>query len=112
MLQDQVLEEKESTTVGGQLEAFGRVRKRLCLVLDCLCPHDYSNKTADLINLQHYVIKEKKLSEKEAVYIFFDIVRIVQDLHDVSCASLIFVMKKHYLVFQQTLGTFGFNQQD
>ena len=79
-----MLEEKESTTSGGHLEAFGRVRKRLCLVLDCLVPHDYSPKTNDLINLQYYVIKEKKLSEREAVLIFFDIVRIVQDLHKAS----------------------------
>ena len=78
-----MLEEKESA-VGGHVEAFGRVRKRLCLVLDCLVPHNYSNKTAALINLQYYVIKEKKLSEKEAVLVFFDIVRIVQDLHAVS----------------------------
>ncbi|XP_013382493.1 serine/threonine-protein kinase 40 [Lingula anatina] len=54
---------------------------RLCLVLDCLTPHDFSNKNIDLINLQHYVIKEKKLSEKEAIEIFFEIVKVVENLH-------------------------------
>ena len=53
---------------------------RIILVLDCLVPHDFSDKTVDLINLQHYVIKEKKLTEKEAIVIFFDIVRVVESL--------------------------------
>lgn len=60
-----------------------RIRHRLCLVLDCLCAHDYSSDTADLINLQHYVIREKRLSEKETIIIFHDIVRVVECLHKV-----------------------------
>ncbi|XP_020616626.1 serine/threonine-protein kinase 40-like [Orbicella faveolata] len=58
-----------------------RIRHRLCLVLDCLCAHDFSSDTADLINLQHYVIREKRLSERETVIIFHDIVRVVECLH-------------------------------
>jgi serine/threonine-protein kinase 40 len=61
-----------------------RLKKRICLVLDCLCAHDFSDKTADLINLQHYVIKEKRLSEREAIVIFYDVVRVVEALHKVS----------------------------
>lgn len=61
-----------------------KMKKRLCLVLDCLCAHDYSDKTADLINLQHYVIKEKRLSEREAIVIFYDVVRVVEALHKVN----------------------------
>lgn len=57
------------------------VRKRLCLILDCLVSHDFGTKTSELINLQHHVIREKKLSEKEAVIIFRDVVRVVQHLH-------------------------------
>ena len=60
-----------------------RIRRRLCLVLDCLSAHDYANSTADLINLQHYVIREKKLSERESVIIFHDIVKVVESLHEV-----------------------------
>lgn len=56
-------------------------RKRLVLVLDCLVPHGFDPNSNDYINLQHYVIKEKKLTEKEAVIIFFDIVHIVECLH-------------------------------
>ncbi|XP_029475528.1 serine/threonine-protein kinase 40 isoform X2 [Rhinatrema bivittatum] len=58
-----------------------KMKKRICLVLDCLCAHDFSDKTADLINLQHYVIKEKRLSERETVVIFYDVVRVVGALH-------------------------------
>uniref|UniRef100_A0A3B3DT41 Serine/threonine kinase 40 n=1 Tax=Oryzias melastigma TaxID=30732 RepID=A0A3B3DT41_ORYME len=62
-----------------------KMKKRICLVLDCLCAHDFSDKTADLINLQHYVIKEKRLSEREAIVIFYDVVRVVEALHKVIC---------------------------
>lgn len=61
-----------------------KMKRRICLVLDCLCAHDFSDKTADLINLQHYVIKEKRLSEREAIVIFYDVVRVVEALHKVS----------------------------
>lgn len=61
-----------------------KMKKRICLVLDCLCAHDFSDKTADLINLQHYVIKEKRLSEREAIVIFYDVVHVVEALHKVS----------------------------
>lgn len=81
LFKDQAREEKDTLNANGYIEYTGRKRNRLCLVLDCLIPHDFSSKTSDLINLQHYVIKEKKLSEKEAVIIFADIVRIVESLH-------------------------------
>ncbi|GFS50728.1 hypothetical protein TNIN_455371 [Trichonephila inaurata madagascariensis] len=58
-------------------------RNRVCLVLDCLCAHEFSSETAALINLQHYVIREKKLCEKEAILIFHDVVSVVSDLHRV-----------------------------
>lgn len=64
-----------------------KMKKRICLVLDCLCAHDLSDKTADLINLQHYVIKEKRLSERETVVIFYDVVRVVEALHQVRLCS-------------------------
>ncbi|PNF15602.1 Serine/threonine-protein kinase 40, partial [Cryptotermes secundus] len=59
----------------------GKVKQRLCLVLDCLCAHDFSSRNADLLNLQHYVIRQKKLSEKESIVIFYDTVRVVESLH-------------------------------
>jgi serine/threonine-protein kinase 40 len=64
-----------------------REKKRLCLVLDCITPHDFSVSTQHLINLQHYVIREKKLPEIEALVIFRDIVRTVRDIHTVSVCT-------------------------
>lgn len=73
----------DSLNSQGAIDYTGRKKNRLCLVLDCLIPHDFSDQNADLINLQHYVIKEKKLSEKEAIIIFYDVVRVVECLHKV-----------------------------
>ncbi|XP_055945818.1 serine/threonine-protein kinase 40-like [Argiope bruennichi] len=56
-------------------------KKRVCLVLDCICAHEFNSATRALINLQHYVIREKKLSEKEAILIFYDVVNVVRNLH-------------------------------
>lgn len=80
LFKDEALEDKESSRYyPGQ--SVPRKRKRLCLVLDCLVHHDFSDENQDLVNLQHYVIKEKKLSEKEAIIVFLDIVRVVESLH-------------------------------
>lgn len=68
----------------GQLEYTGRLFTRIVLVLDCLVANDFCERMSPLINLQHYVIKEKKLSEREAIVIFLDIVRIVDSLHKVN----------------------------
>lgn len=80
LFKDEAWEERDNEA-GTKVEYTGQRRKRLCLVLDCLIPHNFSDQNSDLINLQHYVIKEKKLSEKEAIVIFFDIVRVVECLH-------------------------------
>lgn len=57
--------------------------KRLCLVLDCYVPHDFCPKYNGMTNMQYYVIKEKKLPEKEAIQIFYKVVQIVERLHKV-----------------------------
>ncbi|XP_026497364.1 serine/threonine-protein kinase 40-like [Vanessa tameamea] len=59
----------------------GRVRQRLFLVLDSVNAHQFSEKGSELINLQQYVTKVKKVPEKEAILIFYDIVRVVANLH-------------------------------
>lgn len=81
----EIVEDMESNKVR-------KMKKRICLVLDCLCAHDFSDKTADLINLQHYVIKEKRLSEREAIVIFYDVVRVVEALHKVGTKTPCFEM--------------------
>ncbi|XP_002733812.1 serine/threonine-protein kinase 40-like, partial [Saccoglossus kowalevskii] len=81
LFQDKAYEIKKQETSKSCANSPGNVKRRICLVLDCLVAHDFSDKTIDLMNLQHYVIKEKKLSEKETIIIFFDIVRNVNSLH-------------------------------
>ncbi|KFM79511.1 Serine/threonine-protein kinase 40, partial [Stegodyphus mimosarum] len=78
LFKDECWEEQE---INDELRYTGRKKKRVCLVLDCVCAHDFSTETAFLINLQHYVIREKKLSEKEAILIFYDVVNVVSALH-------------------------------
>ena len=66
----------------GRLVYNGKRTRRICLVLDCLSPNDFTSTTADLINLQHHVIREKRLSEKETLVVFYNVVGIVQRLHE------------------------------
>lgn len=73
---------EERTGPDRKLVYTGRTISRVCLVLDCLAAHDYSPETADLINLQHYVIREKKLSEREAALILYNTVKVVHCLHE------------------------------
>lgn len=65
----------------------GTVHQRLCLVLDCLAAHDFCERSQELVNLQHYVIIEKKLCELHALIIFLNVVRVVERLHAVSFLS-------------------------
>ncbi|ODM87024.1 Serine/threonine-protein kinase 40 [Orchesella cincta] len=57
---------------------------KLCLVLDCYLPHDFSPKYSHITNMQYYVIKEKKLPEAEAIRIFYKVVQIVERLHKLN----------------------------
>ncbi|XP_068237900.1 uncharacterized protein [Palaemon carinicauda] len=66
----------------GRMVATGGLVRRVCLVLDCVTAHDYCQHTADLINLQHYVITKEKLSERDALTIFYNIVSVVHSLHE------------------------------
>ena len=64
--------------------------RRLCLVVDSLMPHDYDSSSHHLVNLQHHVIQQRRLPEKEALLVFWDIARIVQQLHKVLILYLCF----------------------
>lgn len=80
LFQDLAYEERVNS-VTGEVEYTGRIQRRLVLVLDCVVANEFTDKMSNLMNLQHYVIHEKRLTEKEAVVIFFDIVRIIDCLH-------------------------------
>lgn len=98
----------------------GRQQQRLCLVLDCLCRHDFGTATADLVNLQHYVIREKRLQEREALFIFQDIVRIVSALHklnivhrDLKLGNMVFDKRKRKVTITNfCLGKHLINEND
>ena len=53
----------------------------ISLVLDCLVPDDFSSSSHEWTNLQNHVIKEKKISEKAALSLFYEILKIVVRLH-------------------------------
>lgn len=80
LYKDHALEEVQNTNGPGFVYT-GRVRQRLFLVLDCVTSHQFSEKGTELVNLQQYVTKVKKVPEKEAILIFYDIVRVVANLH-------------------------------
>lgn len=104
----------------GSLVYTGRQQQRLCLVLDCLCRHDFGTATADLVNLQHYVIREKRLQEREALLIFQDIVRIVCALHklnivhrDLKLGNMVFHKRKRKVTITNfCLGKHLINEND
>ncbi|ESO83949.1 hypothetical protein LOTGIDRAFT_108566, partial [Lottia gigantea] len=75
------VQEKEVGSDRRQTIVTGKIQRRLCLVLDCLIPHDYSTRTNKYVNLQHHVITERRLSESYAILIFTDIIRVVESLH-------------------------------
>jgi serine/threonine-protein kinase 40 len=62
---------------------FFRERDHFILVLDCLVRHDFDKdgRYKHFENLQHYVIREKKLSEREALEVFSSALATVNALH-------------------------------
>lgn len=65
---------------------FFREKNYFILVLDCLIGHDYDKegRYKHFENLQHYVIREKKLCEREALEVFCSALTTVDALHQVS----------------------------
>ena len=61
-------------------------KNHVILVLDCLVGHqfDKDGRYKHFENLQHYVIREKKLPEQEALEIFSSALATVEALHQVS----------------------------
>lgn len=71
---------KDKVPVPGSEEEMERV----ILALDCYHPHVYSDTSGERVNLQQYVIKQKRLAEKEALKLFYEIVTIISKMHAVS----------------------------
>lgn len=83
----------------------GQKVARLNLVLDCLSPHDFCPNSHYYVNLQQYVIKEKKLTEQESLLIFREIVVVVNNLHQVCNQAISFYFSKFFFIlfFQKNI---------
>ncbi|EAT41981.1 AAEL006449-PA [Aedes aegypti] len=79
---DYALEEKQikNSDGGAQWIYTGRVKRRLILVLDCVHAHEFCQRSSAYVNLQKYV-QVYKFSEIEALTVFYEIVKVVEQLH-------------------------------
>ena len=81
--------------VGAGRHVYNGVKsKRMCLVMDCVIPHDFTMRAAGCgtapanaaikynISLQDFVIREKKISERNSLEVFYNIVKVVENLHN------------------------------
>ena len=96
---------------GGKFVYNGTRSKRICLVMDCVVPSDFTMRGSAAgtgggggggtdrvescppngpaheaikynVNLQHFVIREKRLGERSALEVFYNIVKVVHRLHE------------------------------
>lgn len=58
----------------------GRIRRRLMLVLDCVHAHEFCESSTAFISLQRY-ITVTKYTELEALQLFYEVVKVVEQLH-------------------------------
>ena len=74
--------------IQGVIRHHGLFREgdKIVLLLDCIHPHshDGEGRYNDFINLQQYIVKQKKLKEREALRIFFAILTTIEAVHKVS----------------------------
>ncbi|XP_058452810.1 serine/threonine-protein kinase 40-like [Malaya genurostris] len=79
---DYALEEKQIETpdLYQQRIYTGRLKRRLILVLDCVHSHEFCERSMAYVNLQKYV-QTHKFTEIEALMVFYEIVKVVEQLH-------------------------------
>lgn len=79
---DYALEEKQIKSADGTAQWIytGRLKRRLILVLDCLQAHEFCQRSTAYVNLQKYV-QLHLFSEAEALNVFYEIVKVVEQLH-------------------------------
>uniref|UniRef100_A0A182Y0F5 Serine/threonine-protein kinase 40 n=1 Tax=Anopheles stephensi TaxID=30069 RepID=A0A182Y0F5_ANOST len=58
----------------------GRIRRRLILVLDCVHAHEFCDESSAYISLQRH-ISVTRLSERRALGLFYEVVKVVEQLH-------------------------------
>lgn len=73
--------------IAGLVHQHGLFREddKIILVFDCIHPHNYDGegRYSDLMNLQQYIVKQKKLKEREALRIFLLILTTIEAVHKV-----------------------------
>lgn len=82
---------KEINRINGEIESS----EKLCLVLDCYLRHEFDNKHY-FTNLQHYIIKQKQLNERESLALLYKIFKIVENIHKVSVCGSFLISLKHF----------------
>jgi len=79
---------EEEVNIEGRGFPTGNTVRRLCLILECCIPHDYSPKFKNLITLQRYILLKKKneipIPEVVVLKIFFHMLTVVNGIHEVS----------------------------
>ncbi|XP_052864206.1 serine/threonine-protein kinase pkn6-like [Anopheles cruzii] len=80
---DYAFEEREQEQPDGSWVTIytGRVRRRLTLVLDCVHAHEFCDRSGDFVTLQNY-IPTVRGHEFEGLQIFYEVVRVVEQIHD------------------------------
>ncbi|XP_055636763.1 probable serine/threonine-protein kinase MARK-B [Toxorhynchites rutilus septentrionalis] len=84
MFKDKALEEKLVADADRVVKAVytGRIKLRLILVLDCVLPHDFCERSRGYTTLQKYVHSRTSLKELDALRIFYEIVKVIERLHN------------------------------
>ncbi|XP_053665417.1 serine/threonine-protein kinase MARK1-like [Anopheles marshallii] len=79
---DYAFEERQVERDDGTVQSIytGRIRRRLILVLDCVHAHEFCDESSAFISLQRH-ISVARLSERDALELFYEVVKVVEQLH-------------------------------
>ncbi|XP_052892636.1 uncharacterized protein LOC128300566 isoform X2 [Anopheles moucheti] len=79
---DYAFEERQIERDDGTVHSIytGRIRRRLILVLDCVHAHEFCDESSAFISLQRH-ISLARLSERDALELFYEVVKVVEQLH-------------------------------
>uniref|UniRef100_A0A182MN97 Serine/threonine-protein kinase 40 n=1 Tax=Anopheles culicifacies TaxID=139723 RepID=A0A182MN97_9DIPT len=79
---DYAFEERQIERDDGTVQSIytGRIRRRLILVLDCVHAHEFCDESSAFISLQRH-ISVARLSERDALELFYEVVKVVEQLH-------------------------------
>ncbi|XP_055696767.1 serine/threonine-protein kinase dst2-like isoform X2 [Phlebotomus papatasi] len=113
----------EEEPMAGKVSEYvytGKLKRRIILVVDCVTAHEFCDKTSVFINLQQYLIKEKTLSENRTLLIFYEIIKIVENLHrknvvhrDLKLSNIVYnTLTQQVIITNFCLGKHLLNEND